>query len=96
FATSPEPRLLDAKAALDLSQRVVALTKRQDPLALDTLAAAQAASGQYKQAVETAQAAVKLANSQHNKPLAEAIARRVPFYQQEKPYRSDANGGDRP
>jgi len=96
FATSPEPRLLDAKAALDLSQRVVALTKRQDPLALDTLAAAQAAGGQYKQAVATAQAAVDLANSQHKKPLAEAIAQRVPFYQQGKPYRSDPNGSDRP
>ena len=75
---------------------MVALTKRQDPLALDTLAAAQAAAGHYKQAVETAQAAINLANSQRNKPLAEAIARRVPFYQQEKPYRSDPSGSDRP
>ena len=96
FATSCEPRLLDAQAALDLSQRAAALTKRQDPLALDALAAAQAADGNYNDAVQTAQAAVKLANSQGNKPLAEAIARRVPFYQQGKPYRSDPNGGDRP
>jgi len=63
---------------------------------LDALAAAQAASGQYEQAVETAQAAIDLANSQHNRPLAEAIARRVRFYQQEKPYRSDPSGSDRP
>ena len=84
------------KAALDLSQRVVTLTRRQDPLTLDTLAVAQAAGGQYKQAADTAQAAVDLANSQHNKPLAEAIARRVRFYQQEKPYRSDPSGSDRP
>jgi tetratricopeptide (TPR) repeat protein len=96
FATSPEPRMRDAKAALDLSQRAVALTKRQDPLALDTLAAAQAAGGHYNDAVQTAQAALTLANSQGNTRLAEAIARRVALYRKASPCRSDPNGSDRP
>jgi tetratricopeptide (TPR) repeat protein len=96
FATSPEPRMRDANTALELSQHVVELTKGQDPLALDTLAAAQAASGSYDDAVKTAQAGLKLANSQGNTRLAEAIARRVALYQKKSPYRSDSSGSDRP
>ena len=96
FATSPEPHILDPEAAMVFAQRVVKMTKQQDPLSLDTLAAAQAANGQFGQAVQTAQAAINLANSQGNKPLAEAISRRLPFYQQGKPYRCDPSGSDRP
>jgi hypothetical protein len=96
FATSPDPRILDPEAAMHYAQIVVQMTKQQDPRALDTLAAALAASGQYGQAVQAAQAAINLANSQGNKPLAEAIARRLQFYQQGKPYRCDPNGSDRP
>ena len=57
FATSPDPHILDPVAAMVLAQRVVEKTKQQDPLSLDTLAAAQAASGQFNQAVQTAKAA---------------------------------------
>jgi protein O-mannosyl-transferase len=96
FATSPEPRLLDPEAAMVLAQRAVTMTKQQDPLSLDTLAAAQAASGQCNLAVPTAEAAIRLANTQGKKPLAEAIARRLQVYQQGKPYRCDPSGADRP
>ena len=96
FATSPEPQILDPEAALVLAQRVVSMTKQQDPLTLDTLAAAQAANGQYDQAVRTAQEAIRLANSQGKLPLSNAVNRRLQFYQQGKPYRCDPNGSDRP
>ncbi|MGO9114129.1 MAG: tetratricopeptide repeat protein [Thermoguttaceae bacterium] len=96
FATSPDPHILDPEAAMVLAQRVVSMTKRQDPLALDALAAAQAAAGQFKQAAETAQEAINLANSKGNKPLAEAISGRLLSYQQGKPYRCDPKGSDRP
>ena len=74
FATSPDPHILDPVAAMVLAQRVVEKTKQQDPLSLDTLAAAQAASGQFNQAVQTAKAASNLADSLGNKPLAAAIS----------------------
>ena len=96
FATSPDAQILDAEEALKIAKRVVDLTKRQDPAALDALAAAQAASGKYNDAAQTAQAAIKLANSQGNKPLADAIVGRSQSYQQGKPYRSDRDGSDRP
>ena len=96
FATSSAPQVFDPKMAMVFAQRIVEMTKRQDPQALDTLAAAQAASGQYEQAIQTAQAAIKLANSQDNKRLADAISRRLQFYQQGKPYRCGPGGSERP
>ncbi len=67
FATSPEPRILDPEAVMYYAQFVVGITKQQDPVSLDTLAAALAAGGHYNDAVQTAQAAIKLANSQGKK-----------------------------
>jgi tetratricopeptide (TPR) repeat protein len=101
FATGPEPNILDPETALKIATKVVEMTKQPDlakqrPMALDALAAAQAAAGQYDQAAKTARTAIDLANSQGNKPLAEAISRRLQFYQQAKPYRCDPDGGDRP
>jgi tetratricopeptide (TPR) repeat protein len=95
FATGSEPSMLDPKAAMDFAKRAVDLTRRDDPQALDTLAAAQAADGHFSDAVETAQAAIKVATAQHDKSLAEAIAKRIELYRKEKPYRSDPDGDDR-
>ena len=81
---------------MKIAQRVVDMTKQQDPAALDTLAAAQAASGKYTLAVKTAQTAIRLAKSQGKKPLADAIAKRLLSYQQGKPYRCNPDGSDRP
>jgi len=96
LATSPDPHILDPSAAMILAQRVVDRTKQQDPASLDTLAAAQAANGQFNMAVQTARAAITLADSQGNKPLAAAISQRLLLYQQGKPYRCDPTGNDRP
>ena len=96
FATSPKDNLLDPETAMAFAKHAVDLTKERDPSALDTLAAAQAANGKYKEAVQTAQAAIKLANSQGNRPLADAISGRLRLYQKEKPYRCQLDGSDRP
>jgi len=96
FATSPEPQLRDPKAAFDLARGAVDATKQQDPVALDSLAAALAAAGQFGNAVQAAQAAITLANNQGNKPLAELITRRLASYQKTAPYISDPKGSDRP
>jgi len=96
LATSPDPHILDPPAAMILAQRVVERTNKQDPASLDTLAAAQAANGQFNMAAQTAQAAIDLADSLGNKPLAAAVRQRLPLYQQGKPYRCDPSGIDRP
>ena len=97
FATSPAPPgILDPSEAMKLAQHVAVELKQQDPLSLDTYAAALAATGQYPQAAQCAEAAVNLAKSQNNRPLGDAISQRLQFYRQGKPYRCDPNGGDRP
>jgi len=96
FATSPDASIRNGRAALILADRVYKRTNGQNPAAIDSLAAAQAECGQFNQAVQAAQVAIQLANSQGNKPLADAIVRRLQYYQQGKPYRCEVNGSDRP
>jgi hypothetical protein len=60
------------------------------------IAAAFAENGQFPRAVEEAQAAINLANSQGNKPLAQLIAERLASYQRQTPYVGKADGSDRP
>jgi tetratricopeptide (TPR) repeat protein len=96
FATSPEPQILDPEAAMKLAQRVAKMTNLPDAASLDTLAAATAASGHFKEAAETAQAAIDQAKARGNKPLADAIGRRLKLYQQQKAYTSEPDGRDRP
>lgn len=60
FSTSPDPQVRNPEEALLLAARAVELTNRRDPKVLDTLAAAQAAAGQYALAAGTAQEALAL------------------------------------
>ena len=60
------------------------------------LAAAQAASGRYHERCKLCGAAIKLEGTQGKRPLAAAIARRLQSDQEEKPYRCDPDGSDRP
>ena len=96
FATSGEPQLRNPQAALYFAERTVKMTNQQDPLAIDAYAAAAAINGRFDIAVQAAQQAIALANAQGNRPLAEAIARRLEFYQRQSPYQSDPSGSDRP
>ncbi len=96
FATNPDSKKLDPNEALKLAQHAVAATQQKDPLSLDTLAAALAASGQYDNAAQAAKVAIDLATSQGNKPLGDAISQRLQLYQQGKPYQCDLSGNDRP
>ena len=96
FATSPDLQLRNPQAALALAQRILQLTKAQDPLALDTFAAAAAATGHFDDAVRAANQAVSLANSQGNKALADQIRVRLSSYERRTPYASRPDGSDRP
>ena len=80
LATSPDGTLRNAQGALELAQRGVKLSKGQPDL-LRTLAAAQAAVKNYRDAVTTAKRAMELATSQGNKELPERLRNEITLYQ---------------
>lgn len=61
LATHPDPLVRDPPAALKITDRAAQLTVYRDPLVLGTLAAAQAAAGEFSQAMTLAVRAVSLA-----------------------------------
>ena len=65
LATCPDQRLRDGTEALRLAQAACAATGHQDFASLRSLAAANAQLGRWPEAIEAAQAALKLAELQH-------------------------------
>ncbi len=87
LATSPEAAVRNGRKAVELAQQAAKLTGSRDPMVLDTLAAAYAETGQFAEAVQTAQQALALASSQNNAALADALRARIKLYQGGSPYR---------
>jgi tetratricopeptide (TPR) repeat protein/mono/diheme cytochrome c family protein len=85
LATDPSASARDAGEAVALAERAAALTKRQDPAALDVLAAAYAAAGRFDEAAAVAQHASDLAQTASPRAIAE-IAGRLALYRQRQPY----------
>jgi Flp pilus assembly protein TadD len=83
LATGPNPSRRDVTEAVDAAERAVRLTGRQDARALDILAAAYAAAGEFDRAQEAESAALQLLPSE---PLAIGIRQRLDLYRQRKPY----------
>ena len=87
LATSPSLALRNRAEAVDLAQRAVDLSDGQEPAFLDTLAAAYAETGQFAEAVQTAEKAVELATQQKKKVFADAIEARIRVYKTRAPFR---------
>lgn len=87
LSTNTDPALRDGRAAVRLADKACRLTRRPDPSALDTLAAAYAEAGRFDEAVSTAARAAVLARSQGHSRLARQIAERQAFYAERRPYR---------
>jgi tetratricopeptide (TPR) repeat protein len=85
-ATSSNDALRRPAEAVRLAERAVELTQSRDLAALDTLAAALAATGQFERAVTAAEAAAALASSSGH-PAAAAIRDRLARYRRGLPYR---------
>ena len=83
LATGPNPARRDVAEAVDAAERAVRLTGGQDARALDILAAAYAAAGEFDRAQEAESAALRLLPSE---PLASGIRQRLNLYRQRKPY----------
>lgn len=89
LAVSPDPEVRHPAEAERLAQAVVTATGGQDARALDTWAAALAAQGKFRQAIEGAEAARRLLSGpgdQAGPRGAEAIARRLELYRRGTAY----------
>jgi len=87
LATVPNESIRDGPAAVELARRAEKLTGGSEPIVLDTLAAAYAASGRFAEAVQTARKAVDLAGQQDKQPMVESIKARLRLYEAGKPFR---------
>ena len=86
LATSADPRLRNGRKAVELAQQANKLTSGSNMYITATLAAAYAETGQFTEAIETAQRALALAVARGDRSLAEAIRRHSVRYAGGSPY----------
>jgi tetratricopeptide (TPR) repeat protein len=88
LATSADPSLRNGSEAVRLAERADSASSRSDqhPTVLRILAAAYAEAGQFAEAKETAQQALKAANVQGNTNLADALQGELALYDLGLPY----------
>jgi tetratricopeptide (TPR) repeat protein len=80
LATYPDDAIREPQQALTWARRAVETTKREDPRALDALAAALASAGQFAEAVRVADEAIRLLEQTGRADHAEPIRRRRERY----------------
>jgi len=87
LAACPQASLRNGNQAVQLAQRANQLTLNGNPAVLSTLAAAYAETGRFPEAIETAQRAVQLAETQSNTKLANDLRSQMKCYQAGLPFR---------
>jgi Flp pilus assembly protein TadD len=87
LATCPQASLRNGTNAVALAQKAVQLSGGENPLMLRTLAAADAETGQYAAAMETARQALQLATRQKNDALAATLQKELELYLMDTPVR---------
>ena len=92
LATHPDAAVRNGPEAVKLAQKAVGQRTDDQPELLDTLAAAHAEAGQFKEAVETAEKARTVASQWGRKDLAAGIEQRLTLYKEGKPYHEAAAG----
>jgi tetratricopeptide (TPR) repeat protein len=86
LATTEDASIQNSSEAVKFAQRACELTGFKQAELLDTLAAAYAAAGRFSEAMETAERAVRSAESTGKKELAEEIQKRLELYKAGRPY----------
>jgi Flp pilus assembly protein TadD len=76
-----DPMLRNPRRALELAERAVAVTSRRDPVPMELLAGALAASGRVADATGAAREALSLARAQGNAALASRLEMRLRGYE---------------
>jgi len=87
LATHSDDSVRNGTDALRFATRACELTANNDPLSLNSLAAAYAETGQFDQAVATAQRALDLATTSGQTQLAGILQKLVDLYKARTPYR---------
>jgi tetratricopeptide (TPR) repeat protein len=87
LATSPEDAVRNGPRAVELAQRAVTLTSRQDLMSLETLSAAYAEAGRFDEAVTTGREALTLAEKQGNGGTAAQLASRIVVFEARQRFR---------
>jgi tetratricopeptide (TPR) repeat protein len=86
LATSPSASATDHQAALTMAEQLVTRTADQDAGALDVLAAALAANGQFDGAVKTAERLLVVLGNDADPRTTAAARERLALYRSGKPY----------
>jgi tetratricopeptide (TPR) repeat protein len=84
LATAADPNLRNPADAVKYAQRACQLTNYSQPPLLDTLAAAYAGAGDFPEAAKVAEKAVKLAETNGEKELAQRIQEHLDLYKSSK------------
>ncbi len=87
LATNGNANFRNAGEAVQLAERLCTLTDNKRVDALDTLAAAYAEAGRFKEAIQSAQKAIALADAGNEREFAAHIQERLNLYQAGRPYR---------
>lgn len=85
----PAQHFRDGKRAVQLAEIAVAARKFQDPLTLDTLAAAYAEAGRFPDAMRTIDSAIELGRKLNDDDLMEHLESRRKVYAAGKPARAE-------
>jgi len=88
LATQPDAELRAGAEAVRLARAACRATNFRHPAYLDTLGAAYAEAGQFKEAIRTAENALRLARLAREDKLAKGIDTRLKLYRQKMPFRS--------
>jgi len=89
LATSPDPALRDGSRALELAKRARAMPGGANPDVAEALAAAQAETGHFTEALEAAEDAIGLATAARNDDKAGTIRRERDSYWRKQPWRDE-------
>jgi tetratricopeptide (TPR) repeat protein len=88
LATAPEDDVRNGAEAIRVASHAVEVTGGRDALALDTLAAAQAETGQFAQAIATAERAIAVAGASRSGALIPELQDRLEHYRAGQPFRA--------
>jgi tetratricopeptide (TPR) repeat protein len=86
LAVSPEASVRDGNKAVELARQANDLTGGENPVILNTLAAAYAEAGRFAEALETARRALPLAGAQSDTKLAGQLQYEMKLYQAGRPF----------
>ena len=92
LASCEDERFRNGEGTVRLAEKLCKITRYNQPLALDALAAAYAETGKFDEAVTIAKKALELALKQGPKELVLELKKRLQLYQKGRSYRQTQSG----